>query len=284
MTTVPRVMAAMVTPFDPDGNLDAAAHTTNVSRIAGKGCDGFIVAGSTGEGPYLEAGERGVLVAVTLAAVPDTTVLCGINGESVRQAMAQITEAADAGCAAVMVLTPTSLIRGRDQSVASYYTDLADASPVPIVLYSNPGVTAYELPIRMILDLARHRRIIGIKDSGASIDRITGLAPAYRDGFLVFPGASRILFEANRIGASGAITASGNYAYPLVVGAVEGDEDAQERLTRAAATVEKHGVAGTKHAASAAGLTTGPPRPPLEPVDAAARAEIDHIVAWAQQH
>ncbi|KAA3635547.1 MAG: dihydrodipicolinate synthase family protein [Armatimonadetes bacterium] len=284
MKDYPRAMVAIVTPFDEDGNVDVAAHVHNVRHLSAQGCAGFVIAGSTGEGPYLEPGERGTLVSATRQAAEEAFIMCGINAESVRQGLSQITEAADAGADAVLVLTPGTLVRGNDDRISSFYTDIADAAPIPVLLYSNPNVTGYELPTGTVNELAEHRNIHGIKDSGGNPDRIDDHASAIETGFIVYPGASRALLESHRRGAYGAITASANYAFGLVAAASSGDPNGQAELDTVIAVVERHGIPGAKRAAAAAGINSGALRRPLSPVDSAIGAEIDAAVTSPQQH
>ncbi len=278
MMSLPRALTAIVTPFDDDLAVDGAAHQHNVSVLGAQGCTGFVIAGSTGEGPYLDPGERGTLVTVARMAAPDSAIVCGINGESVAQAVWQIDEIAAAGADVALVATPTTLIRGMHDLVDGYYRQVADESPVPVLLYSNPSVTGYELPTSVIDALSAHRNIIGVKDSGGNAARFEDLKDAIERGFSVFSGSSKTLRESVERGAYGAVTASGNYAFDLVYGAITGDKAAQAALTVLTSVIESHGRAGTKYAARIAGLHVGQLRPPLVALDAAARAGIDTVL------
>lgn len=282
--TPPKALVAIVSPFSTTDHIDIDAHKHNVKHLAGEGCLGFVVAGSTGEGPYLTAEERAALVAATRDAISDAYVMCGINAESVGQAIHQITAAADAGADSSLVLTPTTLVRGKNDAVERFFIAVADASPIPVLLYSNPNVTGYELPTTSVNTLAAHQNIVGIKDSGGNPDRIDDHAAAIEDGFIVYPGASRALLTSHAKGAYGAITASANYVFPLVAQASSGSAEAQDRLDRIIAVVEKHGIPGAKAAADAAGLTAGAPRPPLQSVSPTVAAEIGEAVTSAQEH
>ena len=284
MREYPKAMVAIVTPFDGALNIDAEAHRSNITKLTDLGCGGFVVAGSTGEGPYLEQGERQLLVSESRAAAPDAYIVCGINAESIRQACAQIDEAAAGGADAVLVLSPGTLVRGRTDLVSSFYTAVADAATLPVMLYSNPKVTGYELPTDAINELANHTNIVGLKDSGGDPTRITHLAQPIEHGFIVYPGASRALLDSYRAGAFGAITASANYAFGLVSAASQGDAAAQADLDKIIAVVEAHGIPGAKRAADSAGLTGGRPRPPLGEVSHAVGIEIDEALAFLQQH
>ncbi|HSJ72300.1 MAG TPA: dihydrodipicolinate synthase family protein [Acidimicrobiia bacterium] len=263
MTVWPQAMPALITPFTPDGSLDVEGHEQNIAKMVELGALGVLIAGSTGEGPYLDPGERGALVRHAQQVAPGLVLLCGVFAESLRQAVRQVEEAAAAGADAALVVTPTTLVRGRGRSVEAFYQDLADTSALPILLYSVPRVTGWELPTESVARLALHPSIIGMKDSGGDPTRLSALADAIDEGFITYVGASPAILESHRRGVHGAITASANYALADVVAAVGGDGHAQERLDKLTTVIEEHGVAGTKFAAGLCGLTSGSPRRPL---------------------
>lgn len=268
-------MPAIVTPFDDEGAVDIEAHAVNVRLLSAAGIAGFVIGGSNGEGPYLEAGERATLAEATRGAAPDAFVLVGTVAESLRMALVQAQEAVDGGADAILATTPTTLVRHRPDLVMGYYEALADAASLPVFLYSVPRVTAYDLPLDVAIGLATHDNVIGIKDSSGDLDRARALAAA---PFTVYVGASAIVTSGVAAGAHGAITASTNYAPSLamdVVDAVGADHSAQERLTILSKAVEQHGVPGVKYAATRAGLIGGASRSPLRPPSPEARTEID---------
>ena len=267
MRPPPRVVPALITPFGDDGTIDTDAHRHNLTTLAGRGVEGFVLSGSTGQGPYLMPGERKTLISTARRALgAEPYLLCGVQAESVAQALAQGDEAADGGADAMLVMTPTTLIRGDHEAVARFYRLLGDRAPLPVFLYSVPATTGYQIPVEVTIDLASHSNIVGIKDSGADADRVPPLAAVIDDGFVVMAGSSRVVNEFMLNGAHGAITSSANYAFDLIVDAVT-DDAAQQRLTGLAAAVEKFGLAGTYAAAAATGLIAGAMRLPLQPLD-----------------
>jgi dihydrodipicolinate synthase/N-acetylneuraminate lyase len=279
MRTPPRTLPALITPFDAGGAIDEDAHRHNLTTMTGRGVEGFVIAGSTGHGPYLLPGERSTLVGHgrdTLG--KETFLVCGIQAESLAQAMQQIAEAEDAGADAALVMTPTTLIRGNDEKVAFFYRELADASPLPVFLYSVPSTTGYQLPIETVVELADHRNIVGLKDSGAEANRVVPLAEAIEDGFVVMAGSSKVVNEFVLHGAHGAITAAGNYGDDLVLEALD-NEYAQERLTHLSEAVQRFGLAGTYAAAEATGLSPGSMRLPLQPLEGPELAAVNALFA-----
>jgi 4-hydroxy-2-oxoglutarate aldolase len=270
-------MAALITPFDDAGLIDTGAHRHNLRLLTDRGLEGFLIGGSTGQGPYLEPGERAVLTGVAREELgAGTFLLTGISAQSVRQAGTQLSEAADAGADAVLVTTPTLLLRKDRELVASFFWSVADRSPIPVFCYSVPAVTSYELPVETAIGVSDHPNIIGMKDSGGDPDRVRPILDGVDRDYYLYTGASRIVHEATVRGAHGAITASANYASELVDAAI-GGLDAQDRLSALSATVERHGLAGTYAAAEMEGLMPGTMRAPLIALDAEVREEMREL-------
>ena len=266
------MMPALVTPFDSSGDIDLEAHAYNVAFLEKKGVDGFLLCGSTGEGPYIDPGERRLLVGATRELADDAFLLCGVAAQSIRQAIAQVEEAAEGGADAALVMTPTTMARTRPDAMATFYRTLEDAAPIPILLYSVPAVTALELSIDDAVSLAARPNIVGMKDSGGQpvrVQQITGATSEFR----VFAGASAAIALSVAAGGYGAITASANYAPTLVREVVDAARkgldkaaEAQERLAGLSRLVDTRGVPGVKLAAEIAGLRPGVPRLPLQPL------------------
>ena len=291
MTAPPRLLPALVTPFSRRGDLDLAAHAHNLSTLWARGIRGFLLGGSTGEGPYLEPGERRVLTTTARETLGRRAfLLCGVAAETTKAALAQVTEAAEGDADAVLVLTPTSLVRGRTALVVDFFRRVAERSPLPVFLYSVPGVTGYALPEEAIRSLMEHPNIAGLKDSGGDAVRIQRiLFAADAQDFLVFNGASASVSLAMGAGAHGAITASTNYATTLLADLTRRPgaspvrlSELQRRLNAVVTAVEAHGVPGTKAAAGFVGLEPGFPRRPLRPVGKAGLRRIEEALREAR--
>jgi 4-hydroxy-2-oxoglutarate aldolase len=289
--TPPHFMSAVITPFDDSGDIIVEAHHHNLKLQASRGVTGFVLGGSTGEGPYLEAGERALLVAETRNELgADAFLMCGVAAQSVRQAVAQVSEIAVAGADVALVMTPTALARGNHDAIKRFFEAVAEVSDLPIFLYSVPAVTGYDLPSDYAAELSEHPSIVGLKDSGGRPLHTKSVVQAAADDFLVYSGSSGTLTQAIAGGAVGAITASSNYVPELVSAVVETAlesvsraEPLQAQLTAAIREIEAFGVVGTKAAAGAAGLWTGIPRKPLQPIPRTELARINQIVSAARE-
>lgn len=290
MRTPPHYMPALITPFDDEGNIIIEAHHHNLRLQMERGVSGFVLGGSTGEGPYLEAGERRFLLRESRKELGDAPfLLCGVAAQSVRQAIGQIREVADGDADAALVMTPTALARGNHDAIKRFFEAVAEASPIPLFLYSVPSVTGYELPVDIAADLALHPAVVGMKDSGGRPVHTKEIVQATPDNFMVFCGSSSALLKSMAGGAIGGITASGNYVPELLMElvttssiSVSQSEPLQQRLTEATREIEAFGVTGTKSAAAAAGLWTGIPRKPLQAVPRTELARIAQVVARAR--
>lgn len=276
-------MPALITPFTRGGEIDTRAHTHNLKTLADGGIDGFVIGGSNGEGPYLEPGERNRLVKAGRRR--KSHFMVGVAAESTRVALAQVAEAIDGGADTVLVLTPTTLARGRDEAVHRFYRTIADMSTVPVFLYSVPSVTGYNLPVELVWRLSRHENIVGMKDSSGDVVRLQSIIDAAPSDFILYSGSSRALTAAMAIGCHGAITGSGNYVPQLVLqtlAAAKADPSKarklQKRLSAISADVEAHGVPGVKAAAKTAGLDPGHPREPLTRLSRGAETSIAKLI------
>jgi 4-hydroxy-2-oxoglutarate aldolase len=211
--------------------------------------------------------------------------MVGIAGESTRVALRQVEEAIEGGADTLLVMTPTTLTRGRDEAVLRFYRAIADASTVPVFLYSVPSVTAYSLPLELVWRLSRHDNIVGMKDSSGDVVRLQSIIDAAPSEFILYSGSSRALTAAMAVGCHGAITGSGNYVPELVLQTLEAAKSdpvkarkLQKRLSAVSADVEAHGVPGVKAAAKAAGLDPGHPREPLTRLSRGVETSIAKLI------
>jgi len=273
--SLPRYLVALITPFDSEGELDLDAHQHNVAILWDTGIRGFVIGGSNGEGPYLEPGERRDLVSSARDTLgPGAHLMCGVMAETVRSAVRQLSEAAEGGADSVLCLTPTTLARNRTEVVERFFTEVADESTLPVMLYSVPNTTAYSLPEESAARLAIHPNILGMKDSSGDPVRMQRLVESTPHDFTLWSGSSQALTLAVTAGAHGVITGSGNYVPGLVLETLDAalaDPRAaralQTRLSHISRIVEGNGIPAVKAASSAAGLRSGFPRLPLTPAD-----------------
>lgn len=268
------ILPPITTPFDDSGELDLGALERNLERYGSAGLGGYVAFGSNGEAVHLDPEERRlVLDTVRRLSRPGQAVVAGINELSTRAALRAIRQAADAGADAALVVTPYFYKGAMNQeTLKAFYLELADASPLPVLVYNVPQNTGVVIEPATIAELGRHGSIVGVKDSAGNhgaIHETVRLAPP---GFDVLVGNAAIAYASLLMGAVGAVLAVACVAPEAVVdlyrAAVEGDHDRardlQHRLTPLATMVTAgFGVSGLKASLDFAGFAGGRPRAPL---------------------
>jgi 4-hydroxy-2-oxoglutarate aldolase len=266
----------MPTPFK-DGVVDASAILSNVRRWMAAGLGGVVALGTNGEAALLDDDESDQVVETARQEVPgDRTLIAGVGRESTRATIAAARRAAGAGADAVLVRTP-SFYRAQVPvpALVAHYMAVADASPVPVLLYNYAAFTGVNLAPETIARLAVHPNIVGLKETSTDGAQFADLSGAVPDDFTVLVGSAPGAYTALSAGASGAIlaiacvlpelclqllalTREGRHAEALAM---------QRRITPIArAVTTEFGIAGLKAAMDLSGYDGGNPRPPLGPV------------------
>jgi 4-hydroxy-2-oxoglutarate aldolase len=280
------------TPFEADGSLALGKLKDNLARWDSLPLRGYVVGGSNGEFPLLTLEERVRMIqAARQAADPSRAVLGGSGMESTRATMDLTERMADAGASAALVVTP-SYYRGRMTTPAliAHYRQIADSSPIPIVLYNVPANTGVDLPIEAAVELSRHPNIPGMKESGGDVTKIGRILAACAPGFQVLAGSGGFFLGALAVGAVGCIAALANIAAPLLdslfvkfqSGEIEEARRVQQQLVEAnAAVTAVFGVPGLKAALDLLGFYGGPVRSPLQPLAEAEKSRLAEILRRA---
>jgi 4-hydroxy-2-oxoglutarate aldolase len=177
------VFAAITTPFYPDERIYFRKIEANVAHYSRSLLAGLVALGSTGEAVTLDDAEsRDVLRAVAEAAAPEKVLVAGVGRESVRGTVALAEVAAQLKYDAVLVRPPSYYATNLPApAMLGYFGNVADHSPLPVLLYNIPKCVPYQIPIEMIAELAQHPNIIGIKDSSGSVDRIRSTVEATKN-------------------------------------------------------------------------------------------------------
>jgi 4-hydroxy-2-oxoglutarate aldolase len=287
------VFPPVPTPFDTQGEIAPDRLAANLRQLATTPLSGFIILGSNGEYPYLDEAEKRVMFEAARAAIPaDRLFVAGTGAEATRQALRLTLAAAEAGADAAIVITPAYYkpAMGHEAQVR-HFTTLADASPIPIILYNMPSYAGIDLSVETILKLAEHPNIIGLKESGGNIVKIGEVArevAARSLDFAVLAGSASFLQASLAVGARGGVVATANVAPEqcievyrrMAASELAAAREIQHRiLPLNAAVTTRFGVAGLKYAMEKVRLYGGTVRPPLLPLTASAQAEIDRILS-----
>lgn len=282
--TLKGVLGPVVTTFQESGELDRTGFEENIRNHLDAGMAGVVVTGSTGEAALLDEKERSSLVEVARHAVPsDRRLIVGTGAESTRVTQRLTRIAAERGADAVLVVGP-HYYGQKAVALRDHYTAIADASPVPVILYSIPKYMHFALSPQLVAELARHENIIGIKDSSGDLELLAGYLKAQSENFTVLTGNGSTFQRALEMGARAGILAVSLFASSLAIEVFETrSAQVQERLTPLSARiVSEMGIAGVKAALDRVGLVGGPVRSPLTPLGAAGLAEVTELLRVAE--
>jgi len=279
------IFTPIVTPFQSDDTLDEAGLRRNVVKWMATSLDGLVVLGSNGEAPQLDDSEADRLVDIVREHVPTgRPLIAGTGRESTRATIAATRRAAAAGVDAVLVRTPAFFKAQMTTDVfVRHYVEVADVSPVPVLLYNVSMFTGVNLSADAVERLAVHPNIVGIKESGSDIAQIAEFVARTPEDFTVLAGSATTLMHALCAGCDGAILALAALVPDLcrqlltLVGHRQLDEAStlqRELMPIAKSVGGTYGVPGLKAALHLLGFAGGPPRPPLRP---AAPSIIDLI-------
>src|SRR5215212_4635254 len=286
------ILLPTTTPFDRDGQISPTDITSNIKEWSARGVIGFVVLGSTGERVHLDEREYLEVIEVSRAA-SDSVLIAGAGQQSTVNTIKEINNAARAGAQAVLVITPYFYRPAITQeTLVNYYTAVADAATVPVLLYSMPPLTGIKIEPETVARLSEHPNIVGVKDSSndvAGFSKTVSLCPS---DFAVMTGNGTVLLDTLRAGATGGILAVGCVVPEICVeifrafnsGEEERAASLQSKLTPlAAAVTTKFGIGGLKAALDLAGYHGGVVRAPLRTADESARTEIDALLKAAKE-
>ncbi|NXH20638.1 HOGA1 protein, partial [Bucco capensis] len=272
------IFPPLATPFSPTQEIDYAQLEGNLHRYNNIPFRGLVVLGSNGEYPYLAPHERLDMVNSVRQALPrDRLLLAGSGCESTQATIKLTVSMAEAGANVALVVTPCYYRQAMNSAaLVQHYTEVADASPIPVVLYNVPANTGLDLPLEAVLTLAQHPNIIGIKDSGGDITRMGLMVhKTQQEDFQVLAGSAGFLLASYILGASGGICALANVlGAPLCQldrlcheGHWQEARDLQHRLIEPnMAVTRRFGIPGLKKAMEWFGYYGGPCRAPLAPL------------------
>ena len=284
------VFPALTTPFAADGSVSVEALKHNIARYTDTGLAGFTVIGSTGESVLLSRKEIDTIWAtVKEAAAPKKKLIAGTGAESTAETIERTKRAAEFGYHAALVKTPYYYKPAyKAENYIAHYRKVADASPIPVLLYSVPQFTGVSLEAAEVAALSQHPNIIGIKESSGHVQRIAEMVEGAPRSFQVLTGSASMLFPSMTVGACGAILALASALPEMCVAMYDAVQSGDLRKARELEThmlpaskiiVAQNGIPGVKYAMDLVGYLGGNPREPLLPVSDAQKTAIRDLIA-----
>jgi len=256
--------------------VDVSAFRANLTAWLSHPIAGIVIAGSTGEAPLLSRDELFALVDAALPLTEGRRLIVGTGAEATREAIALSRAAGERGADAVLVRSPCYYQPAMSPAVLrDHFHAVADASPVPVILYHIPKFVPVRLDPELAGRLVEHANIAGIKDSSGDLPGLGAVVEACGSNGSVLVGSGALLYAALEAGATGGVLGVGLLATRSATRLYDawraGDMATagalQERIGPLhKAVVVGLGVPGVKASLDALGLAGGAPRPPLQPL------------------
>jgi 4-hydroxy-2-oxoglutarate aldolase len=288
------VFVPVPTPFDEQDAVDTRRLSAALVKWTATPLSGFVILGSNGEAALMDDFESDRAIVAAREAVPrDRSFIVGTGRESTQATIRASKRAAEHGADAVLVRTPGFFKSQMTTDVfVRHYTAVADASPVPVLLYNFTAVTGVNLLPAAVTRLASHPNIIGMKESGGDIAQIADLVSGTPAGFSVLAGSAGTFYAALCVGAVGGILALGCVAPDACVRLFEltraGRHEEAAALQRRLVPLGRligptYGVAGLKGALKLLGYDVGLPRPPLQAASDMAVSALREALAQLEE-
>jgi 4-hydroxy-2-oxoglutarate aldolase len=289
------VFPALTTPFSADGSVSVEDIKHNITKYNSTGLAGFVAIGSTGESVLLSRKEVDtILVAVKESAAPGMRLIAGTGAESTAETIDRTKRAAELGYHIALVKTPYYYKpMYKPEAFIAHYRRVADASPIPVLLYSVPQFTGVALEAAEVGVLAQHPNIIGIKESSGNVQRAAEMLAAAPSSFQLLVGSASMMFPSMVLGAVGSILALASALPELCVALFEAARKGDLQAARALQAtilpaskliVSQNGIPGVKYAMDQAGYRGGIPRQPLLPLHEEQRLAIRELMAKVGAH
>ena len=218
---------AIVTPMTADGALDLPRLKALVDWHVAEGTDGIVIVGTTGESPTVDVAEHCRLIEAAIEyAAKRVPVIAGTGGNSTREAIELTKFAAKAGADYSLSVVPY-YNKPTQEGLYRHFRAIAESADIPVILYNVPSRTVADLANDTVLRLAEVPRIVGLKESTSSVERVTDLMMRMPKGFMVFSGNDDAALAYAMLGANGVISVTANVAprhmHDMIAAAKAGD-------------------------------------------------------------
>lgn len=289
LSMIKGVFAPIITCFDDNEELDFKSLKKNIDKWANTRMNGYVVLGSNGEANYMTFDEKVRLVAeVVRLNAGKKVVIAGTGLETTRETIALTKACAKEGAQAALVLTPFYFKASMNSAALStHFKTVADASPIPTLLYNMPGNTGLNMDSNLVAELSHHPNIVGLKDSGGNLVQIGEIINKAKPGFIVFAGSGSFLLTTLVLGGCGTTAALANIMPNELADIYEAYKAGDMEKARKAqlkvmeinkAVTGKYGVPGLKAAMDMMGYVGGKPRLPMLPLAEKDRTDLEKVI------
>jgi len=202
------VFPAIITPFNRKNKaVDTDRLKVLIELLDEKGVDGFVIAGSTGEAPYLTRDERRLILKTAIEAT-NRVIIAGTGGVNLKETLNYSIDADKLGVDALLIVTPY-YYKVSEKALIEYYKEIKRNVKTPIILYNIPQLSGNKIPFEVAIKLIDGDKIIGIKDSSGDLKYMLNILYSLNSGY-IFCGCDPLLYPSLICGVHGLILASLN--------------------------------------------------------------------------
>lgn len=277
---------ALVTPFS-NGRLDHPALERMIDIQIESKIDALVVVGTTGEAPSLSRGEQKACISLAVeqsgGRVP---IIAGVGGNNLKSVIKASVAAHEAGADALLVVTPY-YNKGNDEGLIRFFTAVADSTPLPVIIYTVPSRTGVKLTLPIYRELAKHERIVGVKEASGDVSAVCELVAELGDELDIYCGNDDIVIPILSLGGAGVISVASNIIpsemHDLCQSYLTGDTNAAlsiqlKYLKLIKALFSEVNPIPVKYAMSLLGLCKDEYRLPLAPPEEKTKALISSLL------
>ena len=288
MVEIGRLITAMITPFDEDGQVDYDEAKRLAAALVDSGSDGLVVSGTTGESPTLSTEEKLRLYSEVKGAVGDrAAVIAGTGNYNTAESIELSKEAEREGVDGLLLVVPY-YNKPTQEGLYQHFKSVAESVHLPCVMYNVTSRTAVSMASETTVRLSEVDNIVGVKDAGSDLDETTRIIRDARDGFRVWSGNDNETFYIMGLGGYGVVSVAshlvGDQIKAMMGMILEGDIESAASEHRRLLDLFKiiflvSNPIPIKHLVGKAGFNVGMPRLPLVPPDEATASKIESVVS-----
>ena len=287
MVEMGRLLTAMITPFDEEGELDYGQARKLAKGVIDSGSDGLVIGGTTGESPSMSDEEKLRLFGEVKEEVGDrAAVIAGTTDNNHRKSVELSVEAEKVGVDGLLLTVP-AYNKPPQEGLYHHFKAIAEATSLPGLLYNVPSRTSLNMTDETTLRLAQIDNIVGVKEASSDLVQITRIVDAAPDGFNVWSGNDDETFPIMCVGGFGIVSVAGNIISSQIkamMGLVlEGDIESAAAEHRRMLPLFKAlfwvtNPVPIKYAVNRAGFDAGKPRLPMYEADASFTSKFDPVM------
>ena len=288
MTEIGRLLTAMVTPFDYEGQVDYPQAKRLANALLDSGSDGVIVSGTTGESPTLTTEEKVRLFSEIKESVGDRgAVVAGTGTYNTAESIELSREAEQAGVDGLLMVVPY-YNKPPQEGLYQHFKAIAGSTNLPCILYNVTSRTSLNMTDDTTIRLSHIDNIVGIKEAGSDLDQIARIIDGAQKDFLVWSGNDNETFYIMSMGGYGVVSVLshlvGNQIKQMMGSLLEGDVERSAAEHRRLLPLFKVGFIVSnpipvKHALNHIGFDVGNPRLPLVPIDDKSAAKVEEVLS-----